>query len=283
MVAGGQVPAVERRRQIELAALGIAVEEWVADVLDKLFHLPFGGVDIGSLVGAGKKGVAPVLRALDRIPSGAHRHEAGEILVFRSQAVGHPRPGGGADEPAITAIHEHQRRLVIGDVGVHRADDEEPVGMTGHRWEQIADLEATLAVATEGERRGERGTGAAFGGEGSRDLLTGILFQRHLAIEGVEVARAPVGEQMDDGPGPRGEVRRPRRERAVDPLRRGGDASVCGDGLGLQEARRPEPTEPQAGAEEGVPTGDRGEMAGARGIHGGAAEERRARRGAISQ
>ena len=218
VVAGGQVPAVERRRQIELAALGIAVEEWVADILDEVLHLPLGGVDVGSLIRAGEKGVAPVLRALDRIPTRAHRHEAGEILIFRPQAVGHPRPDGGADEPAIAAIHEHQRRLVIGDIGVHRANDEEPVGMPGHRWKQIADLQPALAVATEGERRGERRTGATFGGKGAWDLLTGILLQRDFAIEGVEVARPSVGEEMDHGPGPRGEVRRPRRERAVDRL-----------------------------------------------------------------
>ena len=207
MGAGGEVLAVERRRQIELPALGIAVEERVADILDEFLHLPLGGVDVGSLISAGEEGIAPVLGALDRIATRAHRHEAGEILVLCPQAVGHPRPGGGADEPAVTAIHEHQRRLMVGNVGVHRADDEEPVGMAGHRREQIADFEATLAMTPERERRGEGGAGAALGGEGAGDFLAGVLLERHFAIEGVEVARAAVGEQMDHGPGPRGEVR----------------------------------------------------------------------------
>ena len=219
MAAGGEVLAVERCRQIELPALGIAVEERVADVLDEFLHLPFGGVDVGSLIRAREKGIAPILRALDRIAARAHRHEAGEILVFRSQAVGHPRPGSGADKPTVTAVHEHERRLMVGHIGVHRADDEEPIGMAGHRREQVADLESTLAMATECERRGEGGTGAALRGEGAGDFLPGVLLERDLAIEGVEVARATVGEQMNHGPGPRGEMRRAGRERAVDRLR----------------------------------------------------------------
>ena len=217
--AGGEVLAVERRRQVELPALGIAVEERVADVLDELLHLPLGGIDVGPLVSPREKGIPPILRALDRIATRAHRHEAGEILVFRSQAVGHPSPRGGADKPTISAIHEHQRRLMVGDVGVHRADDEEPIGMAGHRWEQVADLEATLAMATECKRRGKGGPSPALGGEGAGHFLTGVLLERHFAIEGVEVARATVGEQMNHGPGPRGEVRGAGRERAVDRLR----------------------------------------------------------------
>ena len=59
----------------------------------------------------------------DRIAAGAHGDEAGQVLVLGPQAVGDPGPHAGPRQPAVAAVHQHQRRLVVGHVGVHRADD----------------------------------------------------------------------------------------------------------------------------------------------------------------
>ena len=58
----------------------------------------------------------------------------------------------GPLQSAVAAVHQHQRRLVIGHVGVHRADDAEVVDvLLGRAREQLADLDAALA-RTSGTR-----------------------------------------------------------------------------------------------------------------------------------
>ena len=98
---------------------------------------------------------------------------------------------------------------------------------------------------------GEGGAGAAFGGERPRHLLPGVLLEGHLAVEGVEVAGAAVGEEVDHRARPGREMRRTRRERPREPL---GGRNVPAR-LGLEQARGAEPAEAEAGAEQGVASG----------------------------
>jgi len=137
---------------------------------------------------------------------------------------------------------------VVGHVGVHAPHHAEPVGVTGHRRKQLADLQAALAVAGEGEGGGERGAGSPFGLEAAGDLPAGIGLEGRLAVEGVEVAGAAVGEDMDHRPGSRGEVRRTGGE--------GGRQVRRGRGLIGKQARRPEPAEAEAGAHQRPAAGE---------------------------
>ena len=66
-VVGGVLPLllvapIERREQIELAALLLARRLGIADVLDQSFDIGFRRIDVGALKHAGQKRVLPVLR-----------------------------------------------------------------------------------------------------------------------------------------------------------------------------------------------------------------------------
>ena len=122
----------------------------VADVLDQLLDLGVLGVDVGALVGTRKKRRSPVLGCHDRIATGAHGDEARQVLVFRAQAVSDPGPHARALQAAISAVHQHERRLVVGHVGVHRPNDAQVVDvLLGGPGEELADLDAALAVLLE--------------------------------------------------------------------------------------------------------------------------------------
>lgn len=112
------------------------------------------GVDVIALINAGEKTALPVLRFLDRVAAGAHGYEAGEILVFGAEAVGDPRAEGGAREAGVAAVHQHERRLMVGNVGVHGADHGDFVDARGDMREEFADLDTGLAVFlnSNGER-----------------------------------------------------------------------------------------------------------------------------------
>ena len=141
------MPLVEPAHQVELPPLLGKGHRVVADVLDQLVDARVLGVDVGPLVGAGEERGAPVLGRHDRIAAGTHRDEAGQVLVLRAQAVGDPGPHAGALQAAVAAVHQHQRRLMIGHVGVHRADDAQVVDvLLGRAGEQLAHLDAALAV-----------------------------------------------------------------------------------------------------------------------------------------
>ena len=60
---------------------------------------------------------------------------------------------------------------MIGDEGVHGADDGDVIGVGGGFGEEFADFETALAVALEFE--GEGGAGFAFGAEGIGERLAG--------------------------------------------------------------------------------------------------------------
>ena len=117
--------------RVELPPLRSLRQPLVADVLDELVDLGVLRVDVRSLIDARQKRRLPVLRLLNRIAAGDHRDEAGQILVLGPQAVGEPRAHAGPHQPRLAAVHQQQRRLVIGHVGVHRADDGDVVDVLG--------------------------------------------------------------------------------------------------------------------------------------------------------
>ena len=111
-----------------------------------------GVVDVRSLVDAGQEAVAPELRTDDRLARAEH-DEAGQVLVLGAQAEGQPRAEAGPDRLHVARVHHEQRGLVVGIVGVQRADDAQVVDAAGEVREQLGDLDAALAVGPRLERR----------------------------------------------------------------------------------------------------------------------------------
>ena len=209
-----QVAIVEPFEQIELLALLGQRQAIVADVFDQLLDGGVLGVDVRAFVDARQKAGLPVLRFLDRVAERAHRDERRQVLVFAAEAVAEPGAEAGANLAGVAAVHQEQRRFVAGDVGVHRADHGDVVDRLGGATEDVADLDAALAVLVEFERRGEGGAGLALGREcAAGQQLAGIFVEHRFGIERVDVRRAAVHEDVDDALGFGGEVGRVRAER----------------------------------------------------------------------
>jgi hypothetical protein len=97
---------------------------------------------------------------------------------------------------------------VIGNVGVHRADDGDVVDMLRRVRKQLADLDAAFAILLELKRRGECRAGLPLGAEVlGRQVLAGVFVERDLAVERIDVARAAVHEQVDHPLGLRRKMR----------------------------------------------------------------------------
>src|SRR5215472_3004106 len=108
MVALLEVLLVQLEEQVELAALLGERFVVVANVADELVELGVLRVDVGALVDAGQETGLPVLRLLYGIAAGAHGDEAGEVLIFRAEAVGDPGAEAGADEAGFAAVHQEE-------------------------------------------------------------------------------------------------------------------------------------------------------------------------------
>ncbi len=175
----------------------------------------------------------------------------GRFWFSEPEPVGDPRPHAGALQAAVAAVHQHERRLMVGHVGVHRADDAHVVDVPlGRAGEELADLDAALAVLLERERRAQGRAGLALGAEGRPGKrLAVVLRQQRLGIKGVDLRRSTVHEQVDDLLGSRGEMRRLRRQRAKRPdrfgPRRGSQAQHVVVG---QDPRQPDQAKPHAAA-----------------------------------
>ncbi len=124
----------------------------IADIGQHAFRVEPAVVDVRALENAGQEAVAPQLRADDRLAR-AHDDEAGQVLVLGAQAVEEPGTHGRADRLRVAAGHHEQRRLMVGRVGVHGADDADVVDASGHAGVHLADFDARFAVLAELERR----------------------------------------------------------------------------------------------------------------------------------
>ena len=123
LLPGLFVPPIERLHQVQLLPLGLGGKCRTANILDQLFDVGVLRVDVRALKHARQKTGLPVLRFLNRIAAGAHRHEGRQILILGPQAVRDPGAHAGANQPSFAAIHQQQRRLVIRHVGLHRPHD----------------------------------------------------------------------------------------------------------------------------------------------------------------
>ena len=213
-------------------------------------------VDVRPLVGARQKRRLPVLRFLNRIAAGAHGDETGQILIFAAQAVSDPRAETGPNLPGLAAVHKHERGLVVGHVGMHRANDGNVVDVPGNVGEYLADFDAALAMFLEAKRRRKRRPGAPLGAQiRHRQLPAGVAQQGRLRIEGVDVGRSAIHEEMNDALGLAGIMRRARGQR------RGADGTGGPVGpeqtFGGQQAGEAERAESHAAAAQEITTGER--------------------------
>ena len=181
----------------------------------------------------GEEAVAPELRADDGF-AGAEHDEPGEVLVHVSEAVAEPRSVTRADRLGVAGVHHQQRRLVVGHVRVHAAEDADIVDALADFGEEFGHFDAGLPVLLELEGRPEEGRALAAGClEFVARLLAVLLREFGLGVESIDLARPAVHEEVDDALGLGGEVRR------LDPQRR----RRCGLGFLGEDTRESEDAE----------------------------------------
>src|SRR2546423_1658823 len=106
--------AIHIKEPIELESLDLGRQAVVAYVA----HASLLGRDAGvaqrrSLIDRGKECRPPVVDAAVR-ERRADGHEAGEIAVFTSKSIIHPRANAGADEVVAAGMELHHRAAVRG-------------------------------------------------------------------------------------------------------------------------------------------------------------------------
>ena len=220
--------AIQLPHQVQLPALLVPAEKrrrldvrhrWTAglDVRQR------GLVDARQETGVVKR--APAGRSAVR-----HRHEPRHVPVLRPQSVGHPRAETGVALSGIARVHEDLGGGVNCRIGVHRVDERDVVDHSCQVREDLADPRAALAVALERERRrndARVGVGLlrvqalqVFVGEDLSRQSSGVLLQKRLVIERLELTCAADHEQEDDVPRPGSEVWLPGRKRLSEVIHR---------------------------------------------------------------
>jgi hypothetical protein len=137
---------------------------------------------------------------------------------------------------------------VVGNIGVHRTDDGDIVDAGCDMREKVTDFNAAFSIFLEGKGRPESGPGFAFGRQirlGER--LAMKLVEHRLGIEGIDVRRAAIHEEMDDALRLGGKMRRLGRERMH---RNAGASRRFQQAVGRHEAREAEGGESHATAGE---------------------------------
>lgn len=149
-------------------------------------------------------------------------------MIFGAKAVDEPRAEAGLHDAERAGVHEDGGDVVGGNVGPHGADDGEVVGMGGGLGKGVADLEAGAAVFLkfEGRAHGDAAIGESFAIEAGKGGL---------GVPRVEVRRGTLGEDMNDGFGLAGEMRR-LGEKRTGPEGEGGGGRRAKE-LGLRDER----------------------------------------------
>ena len=200
---------VQLAQQIELAALLREAQLRISERLNLLLGIRLGGGDEGALINRREERRAPTAGPAVSSGQGRKNDEAGQILVFRAEAVGDPRAHRRASDAAIAGVHHEDRRAVIGDIGDHRANLAEFVDDAAHLGEDLAHFVAVLPVLGPGEGRLHQIAGGELGARrliGER--LAVPLVELGLVIERIDGGQAAGEEHEDDVLGLGGEVRR---------------------------------------------------------------------------
>ncbi len=88
---------------------------------------------------------------------------------------------------------------MVGDIGVHGTDDAKVIGAFAHFLEDVRNLQPALAVffETKGGLHGH--AGGAFGFQFERNFFTVVFGELWFGVEGVDLGRSAVHEEMNDG------------------------------------------------------------------------------------
>ena len=214
VTAGAAMFGVQFAEQAELPALDLRGRVRAPDVLDELLHLAILRINERPLKRPRQKSRLPVLGILHRHSARAHGHKARQILVLRPEPVERPCPETRARLHAVAAVHQHQRRLMIRHLRIHRADHRDVIRMGRSLRKKLADLETTAAIFFKTKRRGKGRAGLPLSAEIlARKRLARILCEQRLRVKCIQVGGSAVQEEVHNPLHFRREMRHPRRQR----------------------------------------------------------------------
>ncbi len=198
---------IEPSQQIQLSPLLCGRNRKIANVLNQIVDLSMLRIDVGPLVDTRQESALPILRFLNGIAARAHGDESGEILILRSQAIGDPGPHRRSNQPSLATVHQHQGRLMVGGIRMHRSDDGDLIDHLPHSGKEVTDRNATLTIPPERKGRGESRAGLALGAEVFHGKgFPRIPVQHRFRIKGIDMGGPAIHEEMDDGLGFSGKV-----------------------------------------------------------------------------
>src|SRR6266850_2134376 len=129
--------------EVELAALRGKIELFVAQVADHSLGVGDRIVDAGALVASRKKAAA---QAWSSTAPRTENDKAREILILTAQAVGNPGAHRRTRCRDVAGVKKAARGRVRRIERVHRSPDAQVVGHGGQLRQQLADLQAGLAL-----------------------------------------------------------------------------------------------------------------------------------------
>ena len=192
------VTPVKLADEAELLALLVNGEMRIAQMADELFRLDGFVVNMHALEAGGHVAGAPERRT-ENGETGAEDDEAGEVSVVRAEAIREPGSHGWAARKLVAAVHQLQRRAVVAVIRMHGADEAEVVDSLSDLRENLADLEARLAVALELPRTAHKGAAGAVRPDfGAGHGLAIVLGEGGLVVESVDLRHATVQKKKDD-------------------------------------------------------------------------------------
>ena len=144
---------VELLERVERLAAAVAIEP--GGIGEKQHRIAIGAA-LHALVDARQKSAAPDAHAgVGRLAAAGEDDKAGQILVFRAQAVGGPGAQARAAEQLRAGVQQKLRRGVVELLGVHRLDDRDIVEHVRQMLPDLAEPRAARSMLREFERRAE--------------------------------------------------------------------------------------------------------------------------------
>ena len=160
------------------------------------------GAKSSSLAVRRQPGSLPIVDSPDRQTLGVVQHDIGrQVLVLRAQPVGDPRPGRRSVSQQSAGMNHVESRFVILGFGEHRPDQRDVVRARANVRQQFRELEARLAMSSELVRRRQNARvllrAHCDGRQVSTWRLPRVLGQLRLRVEEIDLAWAPVHEELD--------------------------------------------------------------------------------------
>ena len=171
-------------------------------------------LDERSLISTRKKGRPPETRAECRHARWAKREVARKVLVLRAEPIRDPRPPARPCHDVVSTIEKLNRRLVVGNVTVHRPHDADVVNQGARFLKEGTHGNAALTVPPKLERRTHDSASLPLGRK--TEIPGGLsveTIEKWLGIKRINLGRASLQKEVDDLLRFRREVRWLRRQR----------------------------------------------------------------------